>query len=141
MLVNSWQEEFFAGISSTLPRTFGLPRFHAEKFSLCNCLTHPPKNITSDMTRSLISRNSLLAARSSGSPPCRSAIIRMPSSSRSTSMSQLQSVKLRLRHRRYHTYRGLSGMTSEPAARIAPMTHWINSGMRHERSESMNEQK
>lgn len=29
MLVNSWPEEFAAGISSTLLRTFDPPRFHA----------------------------------------------------------------------------------------------------------------
>ena len=32
-------------------------------------------------------------------------------------------------------------MTRDPAARIAPITHCMKSGIRHERSESMNEQK
>lgn len=39
------------------------------------------------------------------------------------------------------TYRGLSGITRDPAARIAPITHCIKSGIRHARSESMKEQK
>ena len=38
-------------------------------------------------------------------------------------------------------YRGLSGITSDPAARMAPITHCIKSGIRHARSESMKEQK
>jgi hypothetical protein len=38
-------------------------------------------------------------------------------------------------------YRGLSGIAKEPAARMAPMTHWMKRGMRQERSDSMKEQK
>jgi hypothetical protein len=38
-------------------------------------------------------------------------------------------------------YLGLSGMNSDPAARIAPMTHCKKSGIRHDLSESMKEQK
>lgn len=40
-----------------------------------------------------------------------------------------------------YTYRGLSGISKEPAARMKPMTHCIKRGIRHERSESMKEQK
>lgn len=36
---------------------------------------------------------------------------------------------------------GLSGITREPAASMAPITHWMNKGILHERSDSMKEQK
>lgn len=39
------------------------------------------------------------------------------------------------------TYRGLSGISAEPAARRAPITHCMNKGIRQDKSESMNEQK
>ena len=39
------------------------------------------------------------------------------------------------------TYRGLSGMRKDPPASMAPMTHWIKSGRRQDRFESMKEQK
>ena len=47
---------------------------------------------TSKMTLSLISWNSALATTSLGSPPCKSAMTRMPSSSRSTSINQLSAL-------------------------------------------------
>jgi hypothetical protein len=39
------------------------------------------------------------------------------------------------------TYRGLSGITSEPRARIVPITHCINRGIRQDRSDLIKEQK
>lgn len=40
-----------------------------------------------------------------------------------------------------NTNLGLSGKKIEPPAKIAPMTHCAKSGIRHDISESMNEQK
>jgi hypothetical protein len=38
-------------------------------------------------------------------------------------------------------YRGLSGMTRDPAARMAPMTHWMNKGILQDQSDSMKDEK
>ena len=98
-LVNSWPGEYVVDISSTLLRTFCPPRFHAAKNLAC-AVAPLRKNITSEMTLSWISRNSAFAMGFSGSPPCKSAMTRIPSSSRSTSMSQLQRVDLRVAMRK-----------------------------------------
>jgi hypothetical protein len=39
------------------------------------------------------------------------------------------------------TYRGLSGIRRDPTARIVPITHWMKSGIRHDKSLSIKEQK
>ena len=38
-------------------------------------------------------------------------------------------------------YRGLSGMTRDPAARIAPITHWISRGILQDQSDSIKDEK
>ena len=38
-------------------------------------------------------------------------------------------------------YRGLSGITRDPAARMAPMTHWMNKGIRQDQSDSIKDEK
>jgi len=39
------------------------------------------------------------------------------------------------------TYRGLSGIRRDPIASIVPMTHWMKSGIRHDKSLPIKEQK
>lgn len=97
--------------------------------------------VTSDVTLSLISWYSSWAEALFGSPPCKSAITRIPSSSLSVSINQLwRAVSDSHYLGRRLAYRGLSGMSKEPPARMPPITHCMKSGKRHDMSESMKEQ-
>lgn len=66
----------------------GLHRSHASAMSIQ--VSTSEEAPTSSITLSLISWNSARATRSSGSPPCKSAITRIPSSSLSLSISHLK---------------------------------------------------
>lgn len=143
MLEMTSRAKLGVGIFATSRRSFGLHRSRASRILSRMSRRFGKMLRTSQTTLSLISWNSATATTSSGSPPWRSAITRIPSSSRSLSMSHLFALLSEVHAGKTYCqpHRGLSGMNKEPRASNAPITVWTDSGILQELSDSMKEQK